>query len=260
MATSEHIAAASLLSGAYRSGIPISPLRDSYPAFDLDDAYLVQEHQVAGWRREGRAIVGRKVGLTSAAMRTQLGVDQPDFGVLLGDTQFEDGGTAPAARFISPRIEPEIAFVLKSDLAGPDVTVADAIAAVDQVFAALEIIDSRIADWQIRLVDTVADNASYGGFVLGAGVPLTPALDLAAVECTMSLDGAAVQSGRGDAVLGSSINALVWLANTLGDRGVALVAGDVVLPGSITAAIPVATGDTVRADFTGIGSVSITFQ
>ena len=260
MATGEHTSAAYLLAGAYRTGSPIPPLHETFPDFDLDDAYLVQEHQVAEWRSEGRVVVGRKVGLTSAAMRSQLGVDQPDFGVLLGDTRYEDGGSAPRAKFISPRVEPEIAFVLKSDLRGVNVAVSDAAAAVGHVFAALEIIDSRIADWEIELVDTVADNASYGGFVLGSGVEFTPEFDLSNVDCTMSRDDDVVQSGRGDAVLGSSINALVWLANTLGERGVGLTAGDVILPGSITAAIPVAVGETVRAEFSGIGAVSITFQ
>lgn len=260
MANRAHGAAASLLSAAYQSGIPIGPLSESFPDFDLDDAYLVQEHQVAEWTRLGRTVVGRKVGLTSAAMRAQLGVDQPDFGVLLGDTQYDDGSTAAAASFINPRIEPEIAFLLCSDLRGPGVTAADAMAAVDHVSAALEIIDSRIVDWRIHLVDTVADNASYGGFVLGTGVALTKDLDLAAVECSLFAGDTVVQSGRGDAVLGSSINSLVWLANTLGHRGVGLVAGDIVLPGSITAAVAMAPGDTFRAEFSGIGSVSIHVQ
>ena len=260
MATIQQSHAATLLTDAYRTGTPIAPLSDTYPEFDIDDAYEVQLHQVQAWTTAGRTVVGRKVGLTSAAMRAQLGVDQPDFGVLLGDTQHPDGGSVKVADFISPRIEPEIAFVLGSDIVGPNVSVAQAIAAVDHVAAALEIIDSRIADWRIKLVDTVADNASFGGFVLGSATPLSEGLDLALVECTMSLNGSDVQAGRGDAVLGSSINALVWLANTLGARGVSLAAGDIVIPGSLTAAVPVAAGDTVRATFTGIGSVSITFE
>jgi 2-keto-4-pentenoate hydratase len=256
----DHANAAVLLSMAYTTGVPVVPLSETYPTIDVDDAYDIQRRQITLWETAGRTIVGHKVGLTSAAMQAQLGVDQPDFGVLLADTRHEDGSTIDAAIFISPRVEPEIAFILKSDLVGPGVTVQQAVAAVDHVSAALEIIDSRIADWRITLVDTIADNASFGAFVLGASVALSDNLDLAGVECSMLRNGDEVQSGRGDAVLGSSINALVWLANTLGDRGVRLTAGDIVMPGSITAAVAVASGDTIQADFTGIGSVSITFQ
>ena len=259
MASTDTADAASLLSEAYRTGIPISPLSETYPTFDVNDAYAIQRHQVAAWTKSGRKVVGHKVGLTSAAMRAQLGVDQPDFGVLLADTEYLDGSAVDIAGFIQPRVEPEIAFVLASDLVGPGVTTAQAIAAVGHVAAALEIIDSRIADWRITLVDTIADNASFGGFVLGSRVALADDLDLAQVECAMACNGVQVQSGRGDAVLGSSINALVWLANTLGERGASLAAGDIVIPGSITAAVPVVAGDTIDATFAGIGSVSITF-
>jgi len=260
MATSEHELAMDQLAMAYRSGDPIAPLSTTFAGFDVDDAYRVQELQTEAWVRSGRTIVGRKVGLTSAAMREQLGVDQPDFGVLFDDTEYPSGSTVEVDSFISPRIEPEIAFVLASALTGPGVTVEDAIVAIDHVRASLEIIDSRIADWKIGLVDTIADNASFGGFVLGDTVMLGGGLALATVECSLFRNGVEVASGTADAVLGSPINALVWLANTLGERGISLEAGQVVLPGSITAAIPVHAGDIIDAHFSGIGNVSITFQ
>lgn len=260
VATSVHEEAAAQLSSAYRSGTPIAPLSTTFENFDTEDAYRVQQLQTEGWVRAGRSIVGRKVGLTSAAMRAQLGVDQPDYGVLLEDTEYPSGSTVAVDAFISPRVEPEIAFVLASALTGPGVTVDDAVAAIDHVRASLEIIDSRIADWRIGLVDTIADNASFGGFVLGDTVLLVGGLELADVACSLARNGVEVHSGVADAVLGSPINALVWLANTLGERGISLEAGQVVLPGSITAAVPVRAGDTFTAHFAGIGIVGITFE
>ncbi|GLZ03779.1 2-keto-4-pentenoate hydratase [Actinomadura sp. NBRC 104412] len=250
-------AAASLLD-AYASRVPIRPLTETEPELSLDAAYAIQRAQVERWVADGAVIKGHKVGLTSAAMQRQLGVDQPDYGHLL-DTMFHtDGAPIDTGRFLQPRIEPEIAFVLGRDLRGP-VSAADAVAAVDFVLPALEIIDSRIADWRITLPDTVADNASSGGLVLGT-TPVRPeGLDLALTGCLLHRNGELVQTGAGGAVLGSPLNALIWLANVLGPMGVTLEAGHVVLPGSITAAIPVTAGDTVVASFAGIGNVTARF-
>lgn len=259
MASASHTAAADLLASAYRTGLPVEPLTDRYPTFTLEDAYQVQLQQVRRWKEKGRRIVGHKVGLTSAAMQRQLGVDQPDSGVLFADAEHSNGSLVDVRSFLSPRIEPEIAFVLGATLQGPGVTVAEAATAVSQIRASLEIIDSRIADWRITLVDTVADNASCGGYVLGDVAAWTAAPDLADVEATMTRNGSVAAVGTGAAVLGSPLNALVWLANTLGERGVTLQAGEVILPGSMTAAIPVAPGDTVEATFAGIGTVGIGF-
>ncbi|MFI0349474.1 2-keto-4-pentenoate hydratase [Actinomadura sp. 9N407] len=252
-------AAAGLL-GAYASRVPVRPLTEEVPDLSLADAYAIQRAQVERWVADGAVIKGHKVGLTSAAMQRQLGVDQPDYGHLL-DTMFHtDGAPIDIRRFVQPRIEPEIAFVLGRPLAGPGVTAADAVAAVDFVLPALEIIDSRIADWKITLPDTVADNASSGGVVLGT-TPVRPdGLDLSLTGCLLHRNGDLVDTGAGGAVLGSPLNALVWLANVLGPMGVALEAGHVVLPGSITAAVPIATGDTFTATFAGIGNVTARFR
>jgi len=253
-------AAAAALLGAYSSGIPVAPLSGQYPGLTVDDAYAIQQAQVTAWTADGAVVKGHKVGLTSAAMQRQLGVDQPDFGALADSMFLPEGVTADYGKFLQPKAEPEIGFVLGKPLAGPGVTVAEALAAVDFVLPALEIIDSRIADWKISLADTVADNASSGGVVLG-GRPVKPdAVDLALTGCLLHRNGRIEGTGAGGAVLGSPVNALVWLANTLGQRGVTLQAGHVILPGSVCAAIPFGPGDTVSATFDRIGSVSISFS
>jgi 2-keto-4-pentenoate hydratase len=249
--------AASALLDAYASRVPVAPLSATYPGLSVDDAYAVQRAQVVSRTAAGAVVKGHKVGLTSAAMQAQLGVDQPDFGVLLDSMFLPEGMTAQVSRFLQPRAEPEIAFVLGRRLAGPGVTVAEALAAVDFVLPALEIIDSRIADWNITLPDTVADNASSGAVVLGSR-PVKPTdLDLSLTGCLLYRGGVI---GAGGAVLGSPVNALVWLANTLGGRGVALESGHVILPGSVCAAVPFGPGDTVAAAFDRIGTVSVTFS
>jgi 2-keto-4-pentenoate hydratase len=251
---------ADLLLGAYDSRTPVPPLTAGEPGLTVDDGYAIQLAQVAAWTAGGAKIKGHKVGLTSAAMQRQLGVDQPDFGHLTSTMFLAEGTTADIGRFLQPKAEPEIAFVLGKPLSGPGVTVAEGLAAVDFVLPALEIIDSRIADWKITLADTVADNASSGAVVLG-GRPVRPdTLDLSLTGCLLWRNGRLEGTGAGGAVLGSPVNALVWLANTLGERGVALEAGHVILPGSVCAAIPFGPGDTVTAAFDRIGSVSITFS
>lgn len=252
--------AASALLGAYDSRIPVPPLTAGLPDLSVSDAYAVQLAQVRAWTAAGAVVKGHKVGLTSAAMQRQLGVDQPDFGCLLDSMFLPEGVTADIGRFLQPKAEPEIAFVLGRPLAGPGVTVADALAAVDFVLPALEIIDSRIADWKITLPDTVADNASSGAVVLGSRPVKADSLDLSLIGCLLHRNGRLEGTGAGGAVLGSPVNALVWLANTLAPLGVSLDAGHVVLPGSVCAAIPFGPGDTVSAAFDRIGTVSITFS
>ena len=192
-------------------------------------------------------------------MQRQLGVDQPDYGHLLDRMFWPEYEPIPIGRFLQPRVEPEMAFVLARPLRGPGVTVADAIAAVDFVLPALELIDSRIRDWKIGLADTIADNASSGGVVLGSSPVPLGAADLRLAGCTLHKNGELAGTGAGGAVLGSPLTSLVWLANTVGARGVALEAGQVILPGSVTAAIPVGAGDTVTATFAGLGSVTARF-
>jgi 2-keto-4-pentenoate hydratase len=253
--------AADILLGAYASGTPVAPLTAGDPGLSVSDAYAIQQAQVAVWTADGAVVKGHKVGLTSAAMQRQMGVDTPDFGVLLDRMFLPEGAVADIGRFLQPRAEPEIGLVLGRPLTGPGVTVAEAVAAIDFVLPALEIIDSRIADWQITLPDTIADNASSGGLVLGSRPVRPESVDLSLCGCLLRRNGRLTDTGAGGAVLGGSpVNALVWLANVLGERGVSLEAGHVILPGSVTAAIPVSPGDTVSATFDRIGTVSLTFS
>jgi 2-keto-4-pentenoate hydratase len=247
------------LLGAYASRVPVDPLTGRYPDINLEDAYQIQLLQVGRWLADGARVKGHKVGLTSAAMQRQMGVDQPDYGHLLDRMFWLEHEPIPAADFLQLRAEPEVAFVLAGPLSGPGITVADAVAAVGYVLPALELIDSRIRDWKIALLDTIADNASSGGVVLGSKpVPLS-AVDLRLAGCNLHKNGELAGTGAGGAVLGSPLTSLIWLANTLGARGVALEAGQVILPGSITASIPVGAGDTVTATLAGLGSVTARF-
>lgn len=247
------------LLGAYASGIPIAPLIKAYPDADVGDAYRVQREQVRRWCADGETVKGHKVGLTSAAMQEQMGVDQPDHGHLLTSMFHLEHQPIPTTGYLQPRIEPEIAFVLGRPLSGPGVTAADAIRAIEFCLPALEIVDSRIQDWNISIVDTIADNASSAGVVLGSTPRPLSALNLRQAACTLYSRGAHVATGIGGAVLGSPVNALVWLANTVGPLGVELQPGQVVLPGSMTRAIPVRPGDTVVADVADLGDVTAIF-
>ncbi len=247
------------LLNAYETGRPIAPLTEERPDLSIDDAYAIQLGQAARWRDAGRQLRGHKVGLTSLAMQQQLGVDQPDYGQLYADMFHLDTAAIPMSGFIAPRVEPEFSFILSRPLAGPGVTVADAIRAIDYVVGSIEIIDSRIADWKIGLADTIADNASSGGVVLGSRPLRLDAIDLVTAGCSVAKNGAVVATGAGGAVLGSPINALVWLANRLGELGTTLEEGAVVMAGSVTVAVPVAAGDAVVADFGPLGTVTTRF-
>lgn len=246
------------LLAAYADG-PIDPLTTTYEGLTLDDAYAIQQAQIAAWEAAGRTIKGHKVGLTSVAMQKLLGVSDPDYGHLMDDFFYLEHMPIPMGRFLQPRVEPEIAFVLRKPLRGPGVTVTDAIDAVDYVLPSLEIVDSRIADWKITIVDTIADNASSGAVVLGSTPTRLEDVDLRLVGCTFRRNGQVVGTGAGGAVLGSPINSLIWLANTVGALGITLEAGHVVLPGSLTPVCPVEAGDTFSANFAGLGSVTARF-
>jgi 2-keto-4-pentenoate hydratase len=252
--------AAQALLNAYDSRAAISPLTDTISALSVADAYLIQLAQVEQWTAAGRVVRGHKVGLTSATMQQQLGVDEPDYGHLFADMFRLESQPIDPDEFISPRVEPEIAFVLRRDLCGPNVTVAEALRAVDYVLPALEIIDSRIADWRITLADTVADNASSAAVVLGSTPVAIDGLDLRLTGCVLEFGAQHALTGAGAAVLGSPVNALVWLANTVGRFGIVLEEGSVILPGSLTASVPVVAGTPVSASFAGIGSVCTYFS
>lgn len=260
MAPGELARLAAALEKARVTRKPIEPLTSSYPGLTIDEAYEIQAAQISVRVEAGAAIKGYKVGLTSVAMQRQLNVDQPDFGYLLDDMFYSDHATIDLEAFLQPRVEPELAFILGRTLTGPVITAAEAVAAVAYVMPALEIIDSRIRDWDIRLADTIADNASSGAVVLGGRPALITELDLRTVGCNLYEYGELRETGAGGAVLGSPLNALVWLANTLGQRGVELEAGRIVLPGSVTRAVPVDSGSHVAAEFAGLGTVSALFN
>ncbi len=251
--------AAERLLQAYASREPIEPLTSTYTDLDLEDAYAIQVLQLERLLAQGRTVKGRKVGLTSVAMQRLLGVTEPDYGHLLDDFFHLEHQPIPVDRFLQPRVEPEVAFVLKRDLTGPGVTVHEALAAVDFVLPALELVDSRIRDWKIGLFDTIADNASSGAVVLGSTPTPVDQVDLRLAGANLYKNSELVGTGAGGAVLGSPINSLVWLANTVGARGVTLEAGQVVLPGAVCAMVPVAAGDVVTATFAGLGSVTARF-
>lgn len=252
--------AAQALASAERDRLPIDPITRRWPRLTVTDAYAVQRANITGRCARGSRVRGHKVGLTSAAMQQMLGVDQPDFGHLLDDMFVPEGGTVPARRYLQPRVEAEIGFTLGADLTGPGVTAEDVLAATATVHPAIEIIDSRIADWQITLIDTVADNGSSGGVVLGPGTPLaelnTPLTDLGG---ELLIDGTVAESGTGAAVLGHPAAAVAWLANTLAEFGATLATGHVVLPGAIARAVTVSRGTRASANFDQLGTASVTF-
>lgn len=254
-----HVEAATRLADAAESGVPCSPIRSLLPAGTIDDGYAVQQLVLDRLKPEVRR-VGRKIGLTSPAVQQQMGVDTPDFGVLYADMAYGDSTPIPSSRLLQPRIEAEVAFVLGGDLTELPVTAADVLRAVDFVVASIEIVDSRIEGWDISIVDTVADNASSGLFVLG-GAPrsLRDIEDLRDIRMALTCDGEVVSSGSGAACLGHPVNAVVWLANAVSERGVPLRAGEVLLSGALGPLVVARPGSTYEATFSGLGSVRAVF-
>lgn len=253
-------ALATLLLDAYGTRTPVPPLTETADGLTLDDAYAIQQLQISSRLAGGAAIAGYKVGLTSEPMRQQFGVTEPDFGHLLTDMAYPADSSVPVSAFLQPRAEPEIALVLGGTLRGPRLSVSDIIAATAYAVPAIEIIDSRIANWKISLLDTVADNASSGGYVIGQSPVPVDRLDLSLTGCVLRHNGRIVATGAGAAVLGSPLHAATWLANELIGRGAELEPGHIILTGSITASIPVAPGDAVTASFDRLGSVTALFD
>ncbi|AMG73809.1 2-keto-4-pentenoate hydratase [Sphingopyxis granuli] len=246
------------LRDAYAGGT-VSPLRDGLDPTDADGAYAVQTINTRFWETQGRRIVGRKAGLTAKAVQQQLGVDQPDFGVLFDDMRIADGGRLDPARAIQPKAEAEIAFILGADLPDAGSTAEQVATAVTSVHAAIEIVDSRIADWKISFADTVADNGSSAFFLLAdAGRPLA-GLDLEGAAMEMTVNGAVASTGVGAAALGNPLNAAAWLARTLAARGEPLKAGDILLAGALGPMVALTPGDVVVARVAGIGECRFTY-
>jgi 2-keto-4-pentenoate hydratase len=238
---------------------PIEPITDRHPSLTVEDAYAIQTLNIERRVAAGRVVRGRKVGLTSHAMQQLLGVTEPDFGVLLDDMFVEDGAEIDRQALLQPRVEAEIAFGMARDLAGPGVTTTDALTATAGVLPAMEIVDSRIAEWRIQLVDTVADNASSGRLVVGGRLTPVTAVDLRLVGMMFYRNGMPIDSGAGAATLGNPAACVAWLANKLGELGSGLRAGDIVLPGALHRMVPVRPRDVFRAEFAHLGDVTVRF-
>jgi 2-keto-4-pentenoate hydratase len=251
--------AAARLRDAELSGVPCAPVRDVLGTSDIAAAYAVQRRNLDVRYALGRRRIGRKIGLTSEAVQSQLGVTQPDSGSLLDDMDAADG-VVPAGRLLQPRVEAEIAFWLERDVPADAKTIEDVAAAIGSAVAAIEIVDSRIAGWDISIVDTVADNASSGMFaVSGQRVPFED-VDVLAARMSMTRNGEVVSTGTGAACLGHPLNAVLWLARAAAGLGEPLLAGELVLSGALGPLVPVEPGDHVRAEITGLGSVDVQFS
>ncbi len=245
---------------ADRSAKPVSPLTERHPDLVIEDAYAIQTINITRRTAAGQRIIGRKVGLTSKPMQQMLGVDEPDFGVLTDEMIVEDGDLIDLGRLVQPRVEAELAFVMGEDLSGPGVTTARALAAIEGALPSVEIVDSRVADWKIKLVDTVADNASSGLLVTGGRMRPVADLDLRLLGVVISRHGQLLDTGAGAAALGNPARCVAWLANKLGSFGEGLKAGDVVLPGAVHKMVPVEPGDVFRAEFAHLGAVTVRFS
>jgi 2-keto-4-pentenoate hydratase len=248
------------LAQAERSREPIAPLTAAYPEIDVVDAYEIQLINIRQRVAEGARVVGHKVGLSSLAMQQMMGVDEPDYGHLLDEMQVFEDTPVKAGRYLYPRVEVEVGFILAEDLPGADCTEDDVLAATEALVPSIELIDTRIADWKIALCDTIADNASSAGFVLGEARVSPGDLDVKAIDAVLTRNGEVITEGRSDAVLGNPVTAVAWLSRKVESFGVRLRKGDIVLPGSCTRAIDAHAGDEFVADFPGLGSVRLSFE
>jgi len=248
------------LAEAERTRVPIAPLTDRNPTIDVVDAYEIQLINIHQRVAEGARVVGHKVGLSSKAMQQMMGVDEPDYGHLLDEMQAFEDTPVKAGSYLYPRVEVEVGFVLAEDLPGAECTEDDVLAATAAFAPSIELIDTRITDWKIKLCDTIADNASSAGFVLGAERVAPKKVDIKSIDAVLTRNGEVVANGRSDAVLGNPVTAVAWLARKVESFGVRLRKGDIVLPGSCTRAIDARPGDHFVAEFDGLGSVRLTFE
>ena len=241
------------------SCVPVEPLTNREPDISIEDAYHIQLRMIQRRLDAGEIVVGKKIGVTSKVVMDMLGVNQPDFGHLLSGMVFNEGEAVDVSKMIAPKAEAEVAFILKHDLTGPGVTADDVMRATECVMPCFEIVDSRIKDWKIKIQDTVADNASCGVFSLG-GVRRTPyELDLSVAGMVLEKNGEIISTSSGASVQGSPVNAVAWLANTLGAFGISLKAGDVILSGSQSPLVPVKAGDSLVCSVGGLGSTTVRF-
>lgn len=247
--------AARELREAYRN-LPIPPMRDFLASGDADGAYAIQAINSRYWQDQGRRVIGRKIGLTAKAVQVQLGVDQPDYGVLFDDMLLADGGELDPAELLQPKAEAEVALVLASAIDDPDATAETVAAAAGYAVAAIEIVDSRIADWKISFADTVADNGSSAFLVLGEERKPLAGLDLYTCGMAMTVNGAIVSVGAGAACLGHPLEAAAWLARTLARIGEGLRAGDIVMTGALGPMVAIMPGDAIEARIGGLGHVN----
>ena len=248
------------LAEAERGKVPMKPLTDRYADLDVVDAYEIQLLNIRARVAAGARVVGHKVGLSSEAMQKMMGVDEPDYGHLLDDMEVFEDRPVPAGKFLYPRVEVEVGFILADDLPGEGCTEDDVLAATAAFAPSIELIDTRITDWKIKLGDTIADNASSAGWVLGTDRVSPKDVDIRAIPAVLTRNGEVVAEGRSDAVLGNPVTAVAWLARKVDQFGVRLRAGDIVLPGSCTRAIDARPGDDFVADFLGLGSVRLSFE
>jgi 2-keto-4-pentenoate hydratase len=254
--------AASRLARAYQTGVACPPVRDLVP--DIDTAYAIQASMTEAWLAKGRRLVGRKIGLTAASVQQQLGINQPDCGALFADMAHGDGDEVPIAALLQPRVAGAIAFCLSRDLTMEQPTLADVIGAIDYAVASIEIVDSRIAGWDVKIIDTIADNASSGRFVLGAEPKRLGTFDPRLCGAVLEQNGQPVSFGAGAASLGNPLIATLWLAKTMADGGQLggrpLRAGDIVLSGALGPIVPARGGDVFELRINGVGSVRVAFS
>jgi 2-oxopent-4-enoate/cis-2-oxohex-4-enoate hydratase len=247
------------LYSALRERQVVSPLIARDLALSIDDAYAISLNILARRLKDGERVVGKKIGVTSKAVQDMLGVHQPDFGFLTDRMRVDGEIDMRACGLIQPRAEAEIAFVLSHDLTGPGISPEDVLAATSAIAPCFEIVDSRIADWKIGIIDTIADNASCGVFALGEARADPRGFDLPSLRVTVTKNGRALSEGFGSAVQGSPLQAVAWLANTLGAYGVTLNAGDVILSGSLVPLEPAKAGDAFEMQLEGVGGCAIRF-
>ncbi len=250
---------ADILAEAETTRVGIAPLTSTDSDLTIKEAYYIQLENIQKKVLQGQKIVGKKIGLTSLAMQKLLGVDEPDYGHLLDTMVIENGGRISIKQVLQPKVEAEIAFILKKELRGPNLTALDVLQATEYVVPALEIVDSRVKDWKIKLADTVADNASSGFYVLGGKPTKVSDIDLELIGMAFSKNGELVNTGVGAAALGNPANCVAWLANKLSEFDIPLLAGEVILSGALSVAVEARSGDSFTARFAHIGQVCVHF-